>query len=96
MLDRHAELPLLEGALCHTHLVWEPSFCRQSSARCLQSPAGPRSAVHATPEMHATPEVRERYLWHLHKLREQALRDGGEVVAHQAVVAPTHVRSALP
>jgi hypothetical protein len=46
--------------------------------------------------MHATPEVRERYLWHLHKLREQALRDGGEVVAHQAVVAPTHVRSALP
>ena len=83
MLDRHAELPLLEGALCHTHLVWEPSFCRQSSARCLQSPAGPRSAVHATPEMHATPEVRERYLWH-------------EVVAHQAVVAPTHVRSALP
>jgi hypothetical protein len=36
------------------------------------------------------------YLWHLHKLREQALRDGGEVVAHQTVVAPTRVRSALP
>ena len=36
------------------------------------------------------------HLRHLHKLLEQTLRDGGEVVAHQAVVAPTRVRSSLP
>ena len=95
MLDRHAELPLLEGALCHTHLARELAVVLPSVISSTL-PAGSRRAVHATPEMHATPEVRERYLWHLHKLREQALRDGGEVVAHQAVVAPTHVRSALP
>ena len=56
----------------------------------------PGGASRAHTDRGGVGEQRGTHLRHLHKLREQALRDGREVVSHQSVVAPPCARSALP